>query len=264
MTKAGSTDRLDGPAHRTRRAFVDHLMGMPISIHLKGIGVDSPHTRRIVDAAYEELRWGDETFSPFKENSQVCRIQRGELRVKDALAPVREVAELCEQAREVTGGAFTAWLPGQGGSMVWNPTGLVKGWAVDRAAAILSGLPLIAFSINAGGDIVAGTHAHLPAEGEFSRPWRLGVEDPRDRSRMAAIVPLRAGGLATSGTAARGAHLYDPATGAMVERAGSATVFGPELVWADVWATALFVGDEATRAAFQAWGRPRGYQSILL
>lgn len=249
---------------RTKRAFIEQLMGMPISIHLKGIGLDSPHTLRIVEAAYEELRWVDETFSPFRDTSQVCRIQRGELRLKDALAPVREVADLCEQAREVTGGAFTAWLPDSDGRPVWNPTGLVKGWAVDRAASILSGLPLIAFCINAGGDIAAGTHGHLPATGEFASPWRIGVEDPRDRSRMAAIVPLRAGGLATSGTAARGAHLYDPATGRMLDRAGSVTVVGPALAWADVWATALFVGNGETEQAFRDWGSAGGYQSIVL
>ena len=61
---------------------------------------------------------------------------------------------------------------------------------------------------------------------------------------------LATGGVATSGTAARGAHLYDPRTGQWVGRAGSTTVVGPTLVEADIWATALFVGDADTARRF--------------
>jgi thiamine biosynthesis lipoprotein ApbE len=71
--------------------------------------------------------------------------------------------------------------------------------------------------------------------------WRVGIQDPRDRSRIAEIVQL-GHGVATSGDAARGAHLYDPATGTFVQRTGSVTVVGPTLMWADVAATALFAG----------------------
>ena len=68
--------------------------------------------------------------------------------------------------------------------------------------------------------------------------------------------------MATSGTAARGAHLYDPASEWMVDRAGSVTVTGPTLLWADIWATALFVGGRATREAFDA--RAVGYSAFTL
>ena len=79
---------------------------------------------------------------------------------------------------------------------------------------------------------------------------RIGVEDPRDQTRMTAIVPLTTGAVATSGTAARGAHLFDPVTGQMVDRVGSTTVVADTLLWADVWATALFVGGDDAREAF--------------
>ena len=70
----------------------------------------------------------------------------------------------------------------------------------------------------------------------------MGIEDPRDRSQIAEVVELTAGAVATSGTAARGNHLIDPATGQAVASDGSVSVVGPTLLWADVWATALFVG----------------------
>jgi thiamine biosynthesis lipoprotein len=52
---------------------------------------------------------------------------------------------------------------------------------------------------------------------------------------------LRRGAVATSGTAARGEHIIDPVTGAAPGGLLSATVIGPELTWADVYATAAFV-----------------------
>ena len=56
------------------------------------------------------------------------------------------------------------------------------------------------------------------------------------------MVELSRGAVATSGTAARGHHLIDPATGQPVTGDGSVSVVGSTLMWADVWATALFVG----------------------
>jgi thiamine biosynthesis lipoprotein len=85
-----------------------------------------------------------------------------------------------------------------------------------------------------------------------SAPWRLGIEDPRDRSRVEAVVQLRVGGLATSGSAARGAHVVDPRNGVPVSRPGSASVWGPSLMWADVWATALYVDPAQGQAALSA------------
>jgi thiamine biosynthesis lipoprotein len=73
---------------------------------------------------------------------------------------------------------------------------------------------------------------------------------------------MRAGGLAPSGAAARGAHVVDPRTGTPVGRDGSATVWGPSLLWADVWATALFVDPQAGEAALR--GADPAYRSLVL
>ena len=75
-------------------------------------------------------------------------------------------------------------------------------------------------------------------------------------------MELEHGAVATSGTAARGAHLYDPLTGTFVERTGSVTVVGPSLMWADVWATALFVGPPSLLDVFAQVAH--GYRVISL
>jgi len=232
----------------TRRAWVEQIMGLPVSIHLRGPDVRGVESERAVAAAYAELVRLDALFSTYRPDSPVSRQRRGE--VVDADPLLAQVAALCDTAQERTGGAFTAWLPDAAGVVRYDPTGLVKGWAVDRAAVELAGLPGTAWAVNAGGDVLVGRHAHVAPEGEDAAAWRIGVEDPADRSRMSAIVPLTRGAVATSGTAARGAHLYDPRAGRMVDRTGSRTVVADTLLWADVWATALFVGDASTLEAF--------------
>ena len=92
------------------------------------------------------------------------------------------------------------------GDLAFDPTGLVKGWAVDRASVPLSGLEGISFCINAGGDLLIGAHPDLPTDGPRAITWRVGVEDPLDRQRIASTLTLTRGAVATSGTAARGAH----------------------------------------------------------
>lgn len=227
-----------------RRAWVEQIMGMPISITVRGPGLDArPGPRPVEDAvaaAFASLRRVDEVFSTWKPDSQVSRVRRGELDLAGCDADVREVAALCTTAREATGGWFDADLPDPTpeapATRRWDPTGLVKGWAVARAArdlsAALDGYDVL---VNAGGDLAA--HCRRTDTPD----WVIAIEDPRDRSAVLASVPLRVGGVATSGTAARGAHILDPHTGAAVQGAlASVSVIGPDLLWADVWATAAF------------------------
>lgn len=237
-------------------------MGMPISIHLRGPRLHTAEVSAAVAAAYGVLARMDQIFSTWAPDSQVSRLRRGELALTDCDPLVAEAAALGEQARVVTAGAFCTDLPDPDGARRFDPTGLVKGWAVQRAGRELAGLPGVSWCINAGGDVLAGRHAHVPPNGADARPWRIGIEDPHDRTRIVQVVQLLDGGVATSGTAARGAHLLDPRTGAPVGRPGSTSVVGPDLLWADIWATALFVGDEHTRAAFAA--HAAAYQVIDL
>ena len=256
----------------SRRAWVQQIMGMPISIHLRGQDVDSPMVAHVVEDAFDLLREADRLFSTYREDSEVSRIRTGELDPANADPLVQQVVTLCRQAGELTQGAFTDQLPDDHGVLRFDPTGLVKGWAADRAANRLADLSGLTFCLNAGGDVVVGgTEAETETEvnggpaqssGEARAVWRVGIEDPRDRTRVAQVVELHHGGVATSGTAARGAHLYDPNTQRFVDRGGSVTVVGPSLMWADVWATALFVGPKSLMLRFSEVAD--GYRVISL
>lgn len=239
-----------GPGRPLRRVWVEQVMGLPISIHIRGTErAPASEVETAVTQAFSHLRRVDTVFSAWRDDSDLMRLRRGELAEADAHPWVDEVRTLCREAEQRTRGLFSAMLPvPDGGAEVWDPTGLVKGWAVEGAARHLALVPHISFCVNAGGDIVAGAGRDA---GDL-QAWRIGIEDPRDRSLVAATVELTVGAVATSGSAARGAHIVDPRSGAPVDRPGSATVTGPSLLWADVWATALFVDPEQGRSALEA------------
>jgi thiamine biosynthesis lipoprotein len=119
---------------------------------------------------------------------------------------------------------------------------VVKGWAVERAAAPLRALAGTDFCLSAGGDMVCRT---LDPE---AGPWRIGIEDPRDPARVIAVVPVWTGAVATSGTAHRGQHLVDARTGRPPIGVASVTVVAASLTWADIDATAAYAqGPDAAR-----------------
>ena len=222
-----------------RRAFVEQIMGLPISIHVRGPRARDEAVERAVERAFGELRADDEMFSTWKPDSPVSRIRDGRDALEAAHPRIRRAAALCELAGQRTGGAFSAWLPDSSGTLRFDPTGLVKGWAVEQALEglvdRLSALGEHDVLVNAGGDIA------VHCERTDTPDWTIAVEDPRDRSRVIQRFGMRRGAVATSGSAARGRHITDPSTGAPAAHLLAATVVGPSLTWADVYATAAFV-----------------------
>jgi thiamine biosynthesis lipoprotein len=221
----------DGPrGDPARRAWVEQLMGMPVSIHVRGPRAHDVDVARTVAAAFASLHAVDAMFSTYRDDSELSRLQRHEITLAASSPEIREVHTLCRTALERSAGYFDAW--GWRGAGVFDPTGLVKGWAIGRAGLLLAALNDCDVAIDAGGDVL------VRCADPDGTPWRIGIEDPRDRTQVLATVELHDGAVATSGTAARGTHIVDPFTKTPVESILSATVIGPSIVWADVWATA--------------------------
>lgn len=176
------------------------------------------------------LHFVDATFSTYRVDSEISRIRRGELRVADADPHVAEVLDLCADAQRVTRGYFTTLPDGR-----LDPTGLVKGWSIERASELLRKAGSGNHAINGGGDM------QLSGDAEPGRPWTVGISDPHDRSRVLSAVTARDIAVATSGIAERGRHIVDPFTGRDAVGLSSATIVGPSLTDADTYATAAFV-----------------------
>ena len=133
-----------------------------------------------------------------------------------------------------------------------DPSGIVKGWAAQRAARSLEHLG-VDYYLNAGGDLTV-----TPVDPRD--PWRIGIEHPADATRLLTVIDVRTGAVATSGSAHRGTHLWDPESGQPSRSLWQATVVGPELMWADVLATAAVVAgpDRLDRT-----GWPPGYEVLF-
>jgi FAD:protein FMN transferase len=203
---------------------VEHVMGMPVAVDVRDGALD----RDAFDRVFGWLRFVDATFSPYEPASEICRLDRGELEPADAHPLVREVLARCERLRACTGGYFDARASGS-----LDPSGLVKGWAVDRAGELLAAAGGRRFCIDAGGDVLVR-----------GGPWRIGICHPHRHDRLAAVLSVADAAVATSGAYERGEHIVDPLTGRPARGALSVTVVGGRLGTVDAYATAAFAMGE--------------------
>ncbi len=232
---------------------VEHVMGMPISLAIRGRHADDDRGRAAWAETVAVLREADRIFSTYRADSVIAKLGRGELRLTDCppavAADIADVLAIGEAARRDSDGAFNVRRGG-----LHDPSGVVKGWAAERAATHLAELPDTDFCLSAGGDIICRTHDAADP------PWRIGIENPHDPSRLVAVVPLHTGAVATSGSSRRGAHILDARTGQPATGLASVTVVGRSLTAVDVDATAAFaLGTDGER-----WLSTRGHQAVLL
>lgn len=225
------------------------VMGTVVSFDIRPRGVPHQRTRAALARACAILHHADEVFSLYKPTSALSRLRRGALTISACPPEVREVLDLCHQAYERSEGWFDPWALGAG----VDPTGLVKGWAAQRAADALAQEGIGAAMVNAAGDIsVFGRPSPM-------RPWRVGVRAPDRPDRLLCVVAAE-GAVATSGTYERGDHVRDVRTGGPATAASSATVCGPDLAYADAFATGLLAAGDAGLGAVQR----AGYESLIV
>jgi FAD:protein FMN transferase len=208
----------------------EHVMGMPISLALRG---RHAHDTAAWEYALAELRRVDAVFSTYRPYSVISRLGCGEITEAECPPEVHEVLALARQAERASDGAFSARRAG-----ALDPSGVVKGWAVERSAAALRSLEDTDFCLSAGGDMLC--HG-------LERPWRIGIENPHDTSRILATLTVHDGAVATSGTARRGQHIVDARTGLPPIGVASVTVVADSLTRADIDATAAYA--QGTAAA---------------
>lgn len=225
------------------RRVVD-VMGTVVSIDVRDAGI----AETIVDAVVAHLHDIDARFSPYRPDSEVSRFGRGEVALDDASQDLRYVLTRCEQLRRESDGVFDVWH--HRGDGRFDPSGYVKGWAVEEAALHLEAAGATAYTINAGGDVIAR------GESEPGLAWRVGIRHPDRADALVAVLAVRDLAVATSGTYERGEHIHDPRDATTPTDLASLTVVGPSLTLADAYATIGFaMGSEGP-----AWvARHAGY-----
>ncbi len=230
------------------RTRVEQVWGTMVSIDVRDPGASEGAVDAAWAAVRAELHRVDSVFSTFRPDSVISRLRRGGTQV--VAEDVAEVIDRCLEARRTSDGSFDPWQVPDG----FDPSGLVKGWAADRCAAILRQHGLRSFSVDAAGDLVC--------RGKIDgRAWPIGIAHPDDPSSVIAVVDVLDAAIATSGTSQRGDHVIDPRTGAPASGARQASVVGPDGALADAYATALVVSGVSGASWFS--GLP-GWSALIV
>lgn len=202
------------------------LMDMPITIEV----VDSNVTSKDIDKIYDYFTYIDEKFSPFKDSSEISKINNGALSKENYSKDMKEVLRLCEQTKRETNGYFDISRNGK-----LDPSGLVKGWAIYKSTKLLEDSEFTNYYVDAGGDI------QVQGKNNKGKPWKIGIRNPFNRTEIVKTIIPGDQGVATSGTYIRGQHIYNPfEPEKAVTEIVSLTVIGPNIYEADRFATAAF------------------------
>ncbi|WP_246677838.1 FAD:protein FMN transferase [Mesorhizobium sp. B2-7-2] len=200
-------------------------MGMPVTLDVDGAAGS------LIDSVFDYFGQIDRRFSTYRTDSEISAINRGDVPIKDWSGEMMEVLALAERTRSETNGYFN--IRKVDGSL--DPSGIVKGWAIRNAADIVRGAGVGDFFIEAGGDIQScGRNAS-------AQDWSVGIRNPFKTEEIIKVIYPRGRGVATSGTYARGQHIYNPHEPCdAITDIVSLTVIGPDVLEADRFATAAF------------------------
>lgn len=207
------------------------VMGMPVILEV----IDSSVTAKTFDDVFDYFGYVDRKFSTYKHDSEISLINRQELTLEQSSDDMKVIFALAEQTRLETDGYFD--IAGKG---LYDPSGIVKGWAIYNAAEILLQAGIQNYYVYAGGDI------QVSGKNEQGLDWRVGIENPFNPTEIVKVLSIQNCGIATSGTYVRGQHIYNPKhRDQPITEIVSLTVIGSNIYEADRFATAAFAMESA-------------------
>jgi len=235
-----------------RHVHVEQVMGGPVTIEVRDPQLAGPVLADAIAEAVRLLHHIESTFTTFDDASEIRRLDAGMLALEDCHPEVAAILERAAHLKVRTRGAFDVR---SASDRHLDPSGLVKGWAAQRVADLLTSAGSHHHLVNAAGDIAMfGGSAPGVA-------WQVGIEHPLHPGELCAVVPVTTGAVATSGTAARGPHVLDPRSGRPATELASASVVGPDLGDADVYATAAMALGLDAPALLEALA---GHEALLI
>ena len=204
------------------------LMGMTINVEI----ADQWVKKEDLDAVFDYFNYVDEKFSTYKDTSEITKINRGLINESEYSDDMKTIFRLCGETKDLTHGYFDINCRDN----TIDPSGLVKGWAINNAANLIKERGFENYFVDAGGDVqVSG----FDSEGKL---WKIGILDPFSKEqKFTKIISTFKRGVATSGTYLRGQHIYNPHDkDSEINDIVSLTVVGPNIYEADRFATAAF------------------------
>lgn len=222
------------------------IMGMPVNVTI----VDPQAKEEDIDHVFDYFRDIDRRFSTYKKDSEIERINRGEVKEKDFSPEMKKILALCEQTRRETNGYFDIHLHGK-----IDPSGIVKGYAIHEAIKQLAEKRYRNFFVEIAGDI------ETSGNNEKGEKWRVGIRNPFMENEIVKIVSLSDEGIATSGTYRRGNHIHNPISGSPANDIASMTVIASDAYNADRFATAAFAMGEKGIGFIESL---KGYEGYMI
>ncbi len=226
--------------HYIMLSFEINEMNIPFTGQIV-VKEDDEVTREVIlgraKKIHEWLVLVDHIFSPFRTNSELTLYNHRKIEMTGTNLLFQEVFALSIWAKEMTQGLFSANFVGK-----YNPTGAVKGWAIEKAERIqleplLSDPNFVAVNLNGGGDM------QFSSSDKHNWQWEIGIVNPFDNKKVISCFRMKNGAIATSGTSQRGEHLFNSSTGRAIPEKNfnviSSSVIGSELTYSDIWATAI-------------------------
>jgi thiamine biosynthesis lipoprotein len=233
---------------------VEQIMGLPISIDIPNC-----ENEAVFKAVFTRFNEIDGRFSTYKPDSEVSRFRDGLVKENSLSIELQTVIAECKKAQAETYGYFSAWAAG-----AFDPSGYVKGWAIAEAGKIIEKPGYKTYCIGAGGDILAHSNS--------DKVWQVGIQDPKDKTKILnpstslgagkGVISIKNGAVATSGNYERGSHIINPKTKKPAGELLSVTVTGPDIIKADVLATACFAMGRQKAAEFMK--TQTKYQALIV
>jgi len=226
---------------------------MPITVEIVTInGDNSTDVKQTIDSVFDYFKYVDLTFSTYKEHSEIMKINRGEIKIDDASKDMKEIFRLSEETKKETNGYFD--IKNRKG--IFDPSGIVKGWAILNAANIVKKAGYKDYYVEAGGDI------QVSGNNDKGENWTVGIRNPFNIEQIVKVLKIKNEGVATSGTYERGQHIYNPKNKEQLfTDIVSLTVIGPNVYEADRFATAAFA---MGRKGIEFIERLRGFHGYLI
>jgi thiamine biosynthesis lipoprotein len=199
-------------------------MGMPTILNVPGANNEQ------LEPVFEYLKSVDEKFSPFIKASEVNLYNQGMLKRSSFSEEMKEILTLAKKTKKETNGYFDVFQDNR-----LDPSGIVKGWAIHKAAIQIYQSGFVNYYVEVGGDI------EVSGKNEKGDDWLIGIRDPFKKNALAEVVRLTNCGIATSGTYLLGQHIYNPhLPGKGIDAAISLSVIADNVYEADRIATAAF------------------------
>ncbi|WP_455486107.1 FAD:protein FMN transferase [Gemella sp.] len=221
------------------KTYVLKRMNMPFTISFVRDNFDEiiiEALNQVVNNIDKYLKSVEEKFSPFLPDSLVSRHTDLGEKFQDIFFDLeyQEVYSRSILAKRDTNGLFDPFFEGK-----YNPTGFVKGWAIENAfmkyiKPLIDNNIIEAGVINGAGDMQVGTKQ----DSSFS--WKIGIENPENPEKIIAKYSIKNGAVATSGISKKGQHIKSDNEIKHVQ----VTVVGTYLSDVDILATAGVVASE--------------------